>query len=61
MVKRAWTRLTRSGVLWSIAGLAGLACLVAAAWSAHPIAGLAALGVALLFVSIGAPDSRSQP
>lgn len=56
MVKRSWRRLVASGVLWSAAGYAGLGCLVGAAWLFAPIAGIAVLGVALLFVSIGAPE-----
>jgi hypothetical protein len=60
MVKRAWSRLVRSGILWSAAGVAGLGCLVIAAFLFNVIAGVAALGVALLFVAIGAPE-RPQP
>lgn len=34
----------------TILGVAGVGCLVAAAWRLDMIAGLAALGVALLFI-----------
>lgn len=57
MVKRAWARLSRSGILWSLAGVAGLGCIVAAAFLVNVIAGLVAVGVALLIVSIGAPET----
>jgi hypothetical protein len=40
--------------------VAGLGCLVIAAFLFNVIAGVAALGVALLFVAIGAPE-RPQP
>ncbi len=56
MLRRAWLRLSGSGLLFTAAGFAGLACLVVAAWLLSPIAGLAALGAGLLFVSIGAPE-----